>query len=144
MLTFKPAIVREGVTYELPRPLTRLRIQESYDAQVYKVPLREGDVVAGQSRNGVDILIEGQIGKQGETLLLSEEQMLAELEALRAACEPGSPEGVCQLVIYQDVVTGEVRQYRDCSISRVETDLSNPWLFTYAVTLRGHDPRMGE
>lgn len=143
MMTFKPGVVRGGVVYWLPRPVTRVRIQEGFDSQTFKVPLRDGEMVTGQSRNGVDLLIEGQIGSQGETLLLSEQEMLEELEALRAACHPSGPEDLCEVVLYQDDVSGECRQYRDCSLVRLETDLSNPWLFTYSMVLRAHDPVMG-
>ncbi len=142
MITFRPAIYRGGVLYNLPRPITRLRIQESFDSQTFKVPLRDGELAGGQSRNGVDLLIEGQIGSQGEVLLLSEAQMLEELEALRNACHPGSPDELCELILYQDTGGSESRKYRDCSLVRLDTDLSNPWLFTYAITLRAHDPEL--
>ena len=47
MFRFKPAVFRGSTLYELPRPVTALRIQESWEFEQLKVLLVDGDFLAG-------------------------------------------------------------------------------------------------
>ncbi len=140
MLTFQPAIYRDGVLYALPRPVSRLRVQESQDFEQFKVPLRAGDELVGRSSRGIDVLIEGQVGTQGSELLSSEAQMFEELSAFREACLGNGPEETFELIFYQN--DESTRKYRGCTCVRFESDLSNPHLFTYSLTIHVEDPRL--
>lgn len=140
MFVFKPAIWKGSTLYELPRPIVALRIQDSWDFEEFKVPLAGGDFQEGRSLNGVDISIEGQSGTQAGQLKSDEEQMFAELEALRAALDPSSPEETYELFLYHDPSTATYRSFRGCSSVRFEYDLSSPHLFTYSALVHAADP----
>lgn len=142
MLTFKPAIWRNGTLYELPRPVRSVRVQDSWDFAQFKVPLAAGDSIEGRSLNGVDLSIEGECGTQAGTLLSDEAAMFAELEALREALGVTTPEDAYELFLYHDAVAGTYRSFRECSTVRFEYDLSQPWLFTYSVLIHAANPQV--
>jgi hypothetical protein len=142
MLTFKPAIWRDGTLYELPRPVRSLRLQDGWDFAQFKVPLAAGDTIEGRSQNGVDIAIEGECGTQAGALLPDETAMFAELEALRSALGVETPEEVYELFIFHDATSGTYRSFRDCSTVRFEYDLSEPWLFTYSILIHAANPQV--
>jgi hypothetical protein len=144
MLLFKPAIWREGELYELPRPVTTLRLLDAWDAERMKVPLRDGDLLAGHSRQGVDIAIEGQIASQAGTLRLTEEEMFLELDELRTRLNVAAGESPYEFFLYHDPATETFRSFRNCSTVRFEYDLSDARLFTYAITLHAADPVIHE
>lgn len=140
MLHFKPAIWRDGTLYELPRPIRSLRIQDQWDFTRFKVPLVDGDLTVGRSRDGVDIVIAGQIGSQAGMLRLTEAEMFAELEALRAALHQSADDGPYELFVYHDASAGTYRSFRGCSTVRFEYDLSNHALFDYSAVIHADDP----
>lgn len=140
MLHFKPAIWRDGTLYELPRPIRSLRIQDEWDFTRFKVPLVDGDLTVGRSRDGVDIVIAGQIGSQAGTLRLTEAEMFAELEALRAALNPLPDDEPYEFFVYHDPSAGTYRSFRRCSTVRFEYDLSNHALFEYSAVIHADDP----
>ena len=140
MFIFKPAIWKNSTLYELPRPVLALRIQDSWDFEEFKVPLAGGDFQEGRSLNGVDISIEGQCGSQAGQLKADEEQMFAELEALRSALDPSSPDEAFELFLYHDPSSATYRSFRGCSSARFEYDLSSPHLFTYSALVHAADP----
>jgi hypothetical protein len=142
MLTFKPAIWREGVLYQLPRPVRSLRMQDSWDFAQFKVPLADGDAIEGRSQNGVDIAIEGECGTQAGTLLADEAGMFGELEALRTALGVSTPEDAYELFLYHDAVAGTYRSFRECSTVRFDYDLSEPRLFTYSILIHADNPQV--
>jgi hypothetical protein len=142
MLTFKPAIWRDGVLYELPRPVRSVRVQDSWDFAQFKVPLADGDAVEGRSQNGVDIAIEGECGTQAGALLADEAAMFGELESLRTALGVATPEDEYELFLYHDAVAGTYRSFRKCSTVRFEYDLSEPWLFNYSLLVHAADPEV--
>lgn len=140
MFRFKPAVWKGGVLYELPRPVTVVRIQDSFDFARFKVPLAAGDSVAGRSRNGVDIAIEGEIGTQAGTLKSSEQSMFNTVDALRAALSAGAPDQTYQFFVYHDAPSGTYRSFRSCTTVRFECDLSAPQLFAYSALIHASDP----
>ena len=140
MFVFKPAIWKGSTLYELPRPIVSLRIQDSWDFEEFKVPLAGGDFQEGRSLNGVDISIEGQSGMQAGQLKANEGQMFAELEALRTALDPSSPEETFEMFIYHDPSSATYRSFRSCSSVRFEYDLSSPHLFIYSTLIHASDP----
>jgi len=139
-LVFRPAIWRNGVLLELPRPVPTLRIQETWDAERFKIPLVDGDKLVGHSRNGVDLNVQGQVGSQAGDLTLSEEAMLAALEALRAALHVSPTQDRYHFYVYYDSDTNTYRHFRNCSTTRFEWDLSDSHLFTYSATIHAEDP----
>ncbi len=139
MFTFRPAIFRNGQLTELPRPVTSLRIQDSWDFARFKVPLKDGSFTAGHSRNGVDISLEGQIGSVAGAVKLSEEAMFGALESLRSALDANGATDRYRFFVYHDVSSGTYRSFGDCCTVRFEYDLSHPSLFTYSVLIHASD-----
>ena len=137
---FRPAIARGAELFDLPRPVPTLRVQESWHSEKFKVPLRDGDTLLGHSRNGVDITVQGQVGSQAGDLTLSEEAMLAALEALRAALHVSPTQDRYHFYVYYDSDTNTYRHFRNCSTTRFEWDLSDSHLFTYSATIHAEDP----
>lgn len=138
--TFKPAIYRDAILYELPRPVVSVRVREAWDFEQFKVPLAEGDFVVGHSRNGVEIALEGQVGTQAGALKATEEAMFAELEQLRAMLSVGSPEESYAFFLYHDAASGTYRHFKRCTTVRFDYDLSDPHLFAYSVGIHAEDP----
>ena len=137
---FRPAVARGTTVVEFPRPVPTLRLQESWHNERFKVPLRDGDTLVGHSRNGVDIILQGQVGSHEGTLQLDEQAMLDTLATLRAALHVDADHGKYRLLLYWDEATDTARHFRDCSTVRLEIDLSDEHLFTYAATIHADDP----
>jgi len=140
MFRFKPAVWKGGTLYELPRPVTVVRFQDSWDFARFKVPLAAGDAMAGRSANGVDIAIEGEIAAQAGALATSEETMFAAAAALRAALSVAAPDDVYQFFVYHDPASATYRSFRNCTTVRFECDLSAPQLFSYSAMIHASDP----
>jgi len=140
MLQFIPAILRGSQIVEFPRPILACRVHDSWDFLKLKVPRQDGDQLAGPSRGGVEIAIEGQVGSQTGELKLSEERMLEALETLRAALHSGEDAGF-SLALYQSG-PGAFRYFRKCLTSRFDFDLSSPRLYSYAVSIHAADPTL--
>lgn len=140
MFVFKPAIWRNGVLTELPRPVTSVRIQDTWDFARFKVPLREGDSLAGPSRNGVDIALEGRCGTYAGEIRSDEQSMFTTLEQLRSSLHRNAGDDPFQFFLYHDPATSTYRSFRSCSTVRFEYDLSDPRLFTFTVTIHADDP----
>jgi len=142
MFRFKPAVWDGAALYELPRPVTTVRIQDSWDFARFKVPLDAGDSVAGRSLNGVDIAIEGEIGTQAGALKAGEEAMFVEIAALRAALAADAPAASYELFLYHDPASATYRSFRNCTTVRFECDLSDARLFVYSAVIHASDPTM--
>lgn len=140
MLNFKPAVWKDSVLYELPRPVTVVRILDSWDFARFKVPLAAGDSVAGRSANGVDIAIEGEIGTQAGSLKADEASMFAAIEALRSVLSADAPDDEYELFVYHDAASATYRSFRRCTTVRFECDLSAPQLFAYSAVIHASDP----
>ena len=140
MFVFKPAIYRDGQLFELPRPISSIRIHDSWDYAKFKVPLLDGDGTAGHSHNGVDIAIEGRLASQAGQLKLDEAAMFSVVEDLRSRLTRSADDPPFQLFLYHDPATSTYRAFRQCSTVRFEYDLSDPHLFNYAVVIHAADP----
>lgn len=140
MWTFRPAIWKGGVLTGLPRPVTGLRLQDSWDYERFKTPLADGDHLAGQSRNGVDILIEGQVGTVASVVKIDEPAMLSAITSLRNLLDVDDADGRYTLILYHDSSAGLYRVLRKCTTVRFESDLSDKRLFTYSVVIHASDP----
>lgn len=140
MFRFKPAVWKGGALYELPRPVTVVRWQDSWDFERFKVPLAAGDAIAGRSANGVDIAIEGEIGTQAGALKADEATMFAAVQTLRAALAPATPDQVYQFFLYHDAGSSTYRSFKRCTTVRFECDLSAPRLFSYSAVIHAADP----
>lgn len=140
MFLFKPALFRDGVLYELPRPITSLRVQDAWDYARFKVPLAPGDATVGHSLNGVDISLEGRLASQSGDLKLDEAAMFSALEQLRSRLNVAPTADPYQLFLYHDPATAIYRSFRDCCTVRFEYDLSDPHLFNYSALIHAADP----
>lgn len=142
MFRFKPAVWKNATLHELPRPVTVVRVLDSWDFARFKIPLAAGDTLAGRSSNGVDISIEGEVGTQGGSLKGDEASMFAAVEALRAALGPDAPDEEYELFVYHDMASSTYRSFHRCSTVRFEYDLSAPQLFTYSALIHASDPEI--
>lgn len=142
MFLFRPTIVRPATTFELPRPVMSVRIQDSFDYSKLKSPRTPGDMIVGHTSSGVDISLEGQFGSHAGTPQLSEEQMFLTLESLRQAVRSSTPEDRYRLFLYFDPESSTYRSFRDCVTVRFEYDLSKPRLFTYSLVVHASDPTL--
>ena len=140
MFVFKPAIYRDATLFNFPRPITSVRIQDSWDYAKFKVPLLDGDATTGHSHNGVDISLEGRLAAHDGQLKLDEAAMFNCLEQLRSQLAVTAPQDPYQLFLYHDPATATYRSFQDCSTVRFEYDLSDPHLFTYAAVIHAGDP----
>ena len=129
-VSFRPAIVRQGIVYELPRPILSLRIQDAFDFTKWKVPLSAGDLIVGHTPSGVDISVEGQIASQAGQIRFSEDQMFDTLETMRAVLQSVTPDDSYRFFLYFDQATATYRSFRGCSTVRFEYDLSRKQLFS--------------
>jgi len=137
---FQPGLYKSSSLYFLPRPITALRVTEGWDFQQFKIPLKAGDVHVGHSRDGITILVEGQLGSQDGDLKLSEAEMFSALETLRESLEVTSDADKFEFFLYYDASSSTYRKHKNCSVVRFEYDLSNPHLFSYSATLHADDP----
>ncbi len=137
---FSPTIVRPNNHVEFPRPVVVFRILESWDAMKLKVPLQNGDQLAGHSRKGTDITIEGQIGSHSGNLKLSEVEMFEALETLRTALHVNHDEDPYSLSIFFDSNTAQHRYFKNCSTIRFDFDLSDKHIYSYIATIHAANP----
>ena len=140
MWIFQPAIWKSGLLTQLPRPVTAIRLADSWDFDKYKTPLADGDMVTGQSRNGVDVQLEGQIGHVAGSLRLDENAMLLAMLNLRSRLDVENSAGRFGLVLYHNTTTGQSRYFEKCTTVRFESDLSDPRLYTYSLLVHASSP----
>jgi len=140
--TFRPAIQRGGDLYELPRPVTVLRILEGWDFEQLKVPLADGDFLAGHSRQGVTISLSGQFGAREGVLSATEEQMFEEWAELREQLDVTQNADKYEFFLYHDAGSGTYRSFRQCSTVRFECDMSSKHLFEYSLIVHAEDPAL--
>ena len=138
--TFKPALYDGSTLHELPRPVVAMRLKDRWDFEKLKVPLAAGDTLVGHSLDGVDLAIDGQIVSQAGTLLLSEQDMFAELESLRSALDVSASGTKYEFFLYHDAASATYRKFKQCSTLRFEYDLSDKRLFKYSVEVHAEDP----
>lgn len=139
-MQFSPAIIRGLSVIEFPRPILSCRIHDTWDYLKLKVPRQDGNQIAGPSRDGVNITIEGEIGSLSGTLKLSEADMLDAAEILREALHVDNDSGY-ELGLFKDA-SGNRRVFHDCFTNRLEIDFSNPSLFSYSVTIHASNPKL--
>lgn len=142
MLTFHPMIARAGTLVELPRPILVFRVHDSWDFMKLKVPLRDGDQVAGHSRDPVTIAIEGRIGSHSGELRLTEAEMLETIDALREVLHVDDAEESYVLSVFEDAGTGQHRYFRECTTIRFDVDLSEKHLYSYTLSIHASDPEL--
>jgi hypothetical protein len=139
MIQFGPAILKDDVLIEFPRPLTVCRIHDSWDFMKMKVPLQDGEQISGPSRDGVDVILEGQLGSHAGELKLSEAMMLETLLTLREALNV-SGDQTFELVLFHDEAGVPCRSLRRCVPNRFDVDFSNPHVYAYSVSIHAADP----
>ncbi len=137
---FKPAVERGGVLYELPRPISSLTLDETWDSERFKVLLVDGDTMTGTSRNGVDITLAGELSSRAGSLNRNEADMFAVLEELRSRLHVGGESEKYRFYLYHDAASETYRYLESCTTVRLETDLSQAAAFTYRVVIHAEDP----
>ncbi|MBW3542805.1 MAG: hypothetical protein KY476_21290, partial [Planctomycetes bacterium] len=137
---FKPAIYNGSVLYELPRPVTALRLRDVWDFERFKVPLAAGDSLVGHSLCGVDVAVEGQILSHAASLTLTEQAMFEALEGLRAMFDLPTTGVKYTFFLYHDAATTTYRKLKNCSTLRFEYDLSDKRRFTWKAEIHSEDP----
>lgn len=142
MWKFEPAVESTNATFVLPRPITACRIVDRWSSARFEVPLRDGDVVHGRSRSGVDISIRGRLGQHDGNLAIGEMTMFDLLEQMREALHIANPEEQFGLTLFTDGVLR--RGFRNCSITRLDYDLSDAALFAYSLSVHASDPQLVE
>ena len=138
--TFKPAIYKNSVLYELPQPVLAVRVQDAWDFEQFKVPLADGDFLTGHSQQGVGISVEGQIGEQSGSPKALEQAMFAEIETLRTALDITSDSDKFEFFLYHDTSSSTYRKFKSCSTVRFDYDLSDKNLFAYSIVIHAEDP----
>lgn len=144
MIIFSPALARAAALLDFPRPVLTCRLLDAWDFEQMKVPLQNGDLLQGHSRQGVDIQLEGQIGSHSGALKLSEPEMLASLQTLRNWLSVDQSQGEYALVLFRDAAGTDHRFFKRCSTVRFECDLSNQHLYSYSATIHAADPQLYE
>lgn len=138
--TIAPAVYRSAATYELPLPVTLLKVRDSWDFERFKVPLADGDKRTGHSRKGVEITLHGQFGVSGGGFLADEDAMFTELNALRAALDVSPSAGKFEFFLTHDTSTPKYRKFKSCSTEWFEFDVSHRHLFLYKAVIHADDP----
>ena len=138
--TLKPSIYNNSVLYELPLPVLTLRIRDAWDFERLKVPLADGNFLAGHSRQGAEISISGQIGLQAGVVKSTQAEMFAEIENLHTALEVPSSTEKYSFFLFHDVQAAFYRKYKTCTTVRFDYDLSNKNLFMYSLVIHAEDP----
>ena len=150
MWTFAPALVfSDSRIVSLPRPIVQLRATDAFDSTSLTVPFRDGSVRRGRSRGGVNIAIRGQLARTGDTLALSEPEMHAAIESVRAALRIGNPEETFGLALYR-YLPGEtsvddarvLRGFMGCTSVKFEYDLSDRALYGYSLIVHASEPSL--
>ena len=140
---FAPALVFGTRLVPLPRPITQIRIQDTWDAARFKVPHRDGSLWAGRSRDGVEISIRGQLGRDADGVLLSERAMFEAIESVRHELHLSDPDAEYGLALFVDATGGDVvRGFRGCSTVKLETDLSDRAIYGYTLLIHASDPTL--
>jgi hypothetical protein len=137
-LVWRPALWRDGELYEFPRPIPKVRIRETWDAERFKVPLVDGDTLAGGSRNGVEIALSGQIVAETSDPLT----LLSTLQALREALHITGDDDKAWLFVYHDADAEQYRHFRGCSTVRFHYELRDGLHITYEAVLHADDPTL--
>lgn len=142
MWKFDPAIESSSETFLLPRPITVCKIVDRWSASRFRVPLRDGDVVHGRSRSGVDISIRGRLGEHDGGLAVGEMPMFDLLEQMRESLHVTDSEEQLGLVLFSQGTTR--RGFQRCSITRLDYDLSDAALFGYSLLVHASEPKLIE
>lgn len=136
-LIWRPALWRNDELYEFPRPIPQVRIRETWDAERFKVPLVDGDTLAGGSRNGVEIALTGQIVVENDSDPLA---LLATLMELRDALHVSGDDEKAWLFLIHDAGAEVYRHLRGCSTVRFHYELTDGLHITYEAVLHADDP----
>lgn len=138
-LLFSPGIFANEIFSPLPAPITRLQIQDHWDFDRYQVLFTDGDHTRGISRAGVDLTITGSVASVGGVSLLNEEAMFNAIENLRDSLKQQADE-LFTFYLFRQQTNQTCRYFRECSVTRFQYDLSQPELYSYALTLHADDP----
>lgn len=135
VLAWQPALWRSGTLYVFPRPVPRIRIRETWDAARFKVPLQDGETWTGLSRNGVEIVLEGQL------LAPNPHHLWTLLDQLRNALHC-SADDKAWLFLAHEPAAALYRHLRGCTTQRFDYTLSDPLALAYSAVLHADDPTL--
>lgn len=129
-LTFRPVISKQSIEFVLPGPASKVLINDVWNPET------------GPQKTGTQIVLEGSVGSHEGELLLTEDQMLAEIESLRAACDVNNDLDKYSLYLYHDATAELYRRFANCQTTKLEFDLSNKNLFTFSMIVETDDPTL--
>lgn len=141
-MPFMPAVDRDGDVYELPRPVTQFSLKDTWDSERFKTLLVDGDTVVGSTRNGVDILLTGEIGSPAGETVLTPADLFTALAELRDKLHVGADDAKFRFFLVYDADNSVYRYFQSCSTVRLETDLSNSSVFQYRLVIHAEDPQI--
>ena len=141
-MTLKIAIIKGGVLSELPRPISSFRILERWDSKTLKVPLLTGDIQTGVSRNGIDLVIDGEYGIKNDIVFVGEQQMHAEYQAIRNLVDTNADDADLEVLVSHLETLTSGYLFKRCRVAKFETDFSNPHIYEYQLVLHAGDPVM--
>ncbi|MFQ5732300.1 MAG: hypothetical protein ACE5KM_10140 [Planctomycetaceae bacterium] len=138
--TVQPVIYAAGTLYKFPLPVRVFRFRDTWDFDRFKVPLKDGETIVGQSRTGVAVFVEGQIATQAGATKQTAAEMFAEVETMRSRLNANGTNGKFELFLFHDSATPYYRKFKACSTLRFEVNLSNENLFSYTAEIVSDDP----
>lgn len=112
---WKPAIYKDSTLTQLPRPISRVRLNLDWDRRESKVPLLDGLSTTGHSKNGRIITISGQFGWNADGPLCDEGDSLDEAEVLIGLLDIATDSEKFELFLYHDASSAVYRKFKQCS-----------------------------
>ena len=139
---FQPAIVRDDEVYRLPQPVTDFSLLDTWDSERFKTLLVDGDTVVGSTRNGVDLVLRGEIGSSPGETAADAADLFEALAELRDRLHVGLDDARYRLYLIHDEAIGIYRYFQSCSTVRLDTDLTNSTVIRYHLTIHAEDPHI--
>lgn len=136
---FRPKIGRGEDIHELPRPVSLVALQETWDAERFKTLLVDGDTSVGSTRNGVEITVSGVIGST-EAAPLTTAELFAALAKLRDQVHVGPDDAKYRFYLLHDADASLYRYFQACTTVRLETDLAQLTAIKYRLVIHADDP----
>ena len=137
--TVQPKVYVGTTLYEFPRPIRKLWFRDAWEFDRYKIPLKDGEVLAGQSRNGVRVFLEGQIAHHDSAEITTLAGMFDEVETMRSQLDANETNGKYEFFFFHDSATPYYRKLKDCTTLKFEVNLTTKNLFSYSVEIHSDD-----
>lgn len=135
---WKPAIYDGSNLVELPRPISSLVSNLSWDWRKSKVPLKDGLTGDGPSKNGRDIEVQATVAIDGSSSpLITEIAMYDRLVAIENAMEVNGTDRL-EFFIYHDTTSGVYRKFSSCLPVDFSWEIGDQTVSVFRYTLKIH------